>query len=429
MTDKPSLEQLEKENRRLHRAVEELAILNEIATAISSTQSLEAIIDKIVQKCIQHLHVQQAVVNLLGEKSKIQQLNTMVRGADSSAVIPFRLDTELTGWMITNQKPLLSNDLANDSRFHYSKHENLSLHSVLCVPMTLNGRLMGLVSCFNKKSPEGFDGQDQRLLCIIATQSAQIIENARLRQKEEDLIRVEEELRLACEIQTGLLPKSTPELKGYDVTGISLPARIVGGDYFDYILIDEFHYAFCLGDISGKGLPAAVLMANLQATIKGLVMSDPQPDRCLARANTILFRNTSPNRFATMFYGVLNLKTNQILYSNAGHNRPILVSSSGHITELQSAGLALGFLENTPYSTDLARLDKGDSLVIYSDGVTEAMNPDEEEYGEERLYQLIQSVYDEPARNIQDKLIESVKTFTQGHPQSDDITLVVIKSC
>jgi len=409
-------QQLEQENTRLKRAVDELSVLNEIATAISSTQSLELIIDKMVQKCVKHLHVQQAVVNLLDEKAKVQQLNTMVRRADTSHIIPFRLDTELTGWMIKNQKALLSNDLKSDKRFHYTDQDDVGIKSVLSVPLCMKGQIIGVITCFNKKSEEGFDAEDQRLLSIIATQSAQTIDNARLRDKEQDLICMEEELRFACEIQTGLLPKCKPELKQYEVTGISLPARVVGGDYFDYIQIDENRCAFCLGDISGKGLPAAVLMANLQASIRGLVLSDPLPHRCLAHANTMMYRNTAPNKFATFFYGILDQKAHEFTYGNAGHNRPVLVSATGQTKELQTAGLALGFLELTSYTSESVQMQKGDSLVVYSDGVTEAMKSE-----------LLKSSCDQSAQEIQNQIVAAVQDHAQHQPQSDDITLMIFK--
>jgi sigma-B regulation protein RsbU (phosphoserine phosphatase) len=420
-------QQLELENQRLRRAVDELSVLNEIATTISSTQSLEQIIDKIVEKCVKHLHVQQALVNLLDEKAKVQQLNTMVRRVDTSAVIPLRLDTELTGWMIKNQKPLLSNDLRSDQRFSLSKTEEAGIRSVLSAPMCLKGHIIGLITCFNKKSVEGFDTEDQRLLSIIATQSAQTIENARLREKEQDLLRMEEEFRLAHDIQTGLLPKSSPYIRGYDITGISLPARIVGGDYFDYIQINTYQYAFCLGDISGKGLPAAVLMANLQATIRGLVLSDPLPDRCLAHANTLMYRNTAPSKFATFFYGTLNFNTHLLTYGNAGHNRPILISGSGEIRTLQTAGLALGFLELTSYTSETVTFKRGDSLIVYSDGVTEAMNPANDEFGEERLFDLVKANCKLTAQEMERRIIHAVQEHSHRQLQSDDITLMILK--
>ena len=419
--------QLEQENRSLRRAVDELSVLNEIATAISSTQNLEQIIDKIVEKCVKHLHVQQAVVNLMDENVKVQQLNTMVRRVDTSAVIPLRLDSELTGWMIKNQKPLLSNDLRSDRRFSFSKTEDTGIRSVLSAPMSLKGHIIGLITCFNKKSVEGFDAEDQRLLCIIATQSAQTIENARLRAKEQDLLRMEEEFRLAYDIQTGLLPKSSPDIKGYDISGISLPARIVGGDYFDYIRIDHSRYAFCLGDISGKGLPAAVLMANLQATIRGLTLSDPLPEQCLAHANTMLYRNTAPNKFATFFYGILNFETHEFTYGNAGHNRPILVTGSGEIKTLQTAGLALGFLEQATYNSETISFSRGDSLVAYSDGVTEAMNSANDEFGEERLVELLKANRSRTTHELEKKIINTVKEHSRHELQSDDITLMILK--
>ena len=222
---------LQEENKRLRTAIEELSVLNEISTAISSTQPLEQIIDLIVRKCVKHLKVEQGAVMLLDEQDQEKPFRTMIRKQDSVAnYLPYRLDAQLTGWMLKNKTPLLINDLEKDSRFNFMVNNEFPIHSLLSVPMNVKGKMIGLITVFNKKTNIGFSNNDQRLLGIISAQSAQIIENARLYQEEQALIHLQEEMRLAYEIQVDLLPKFQPKVLGYQIAGKSIPAKDVGGE-------------------------------------------------------------------------------------------------------------------------------------------------------------------------------------------------------
>jgi phosphoserine phosphatase RsbU/P len=419
---------LREENVRLYRAVEELKILNEVSTAISSTMELRKIETLIVNKCIKHFNVEQAVVMILQENAKDHPFQTMIREVDSSAAqVPYRLDAQLTGYMLRNRKPILVNDLQGDNRFHGLSNDCASIKSLLCVPLFFKGKMTGLIACFNKKNDQGFTKDDQRLLSILSGQSAQVIENARLHEQEQMLIRMQEEHRLAADIQARLLPKSAPVLEGYDIAGVTYPAKIVGGDYFDFIPIDASRLAFCVGDISGKGIPAALLMSNLQATIRAETKQTVNPCECLNRSNQLLYRNTEADKFATLFYGILDFEKHRVVYSNAGHNRPFLVRKSGEMKELSKAGIAMSMIEQFEYPEDTINIDRGDMLVIYSDGITEAVNESNEEYGEERFSELACSFRGKSANNIVDEIVKEVSLFSGTQPQFDDITLMIIK--
>jgi sigma-B regulation protein RsbU (phosphoserine phosphatase) len=421
------VESILQENQRLRRAVEELSVLNEIATAVSSTLALEKIINMIVKKCVKHIHVQQAAVMLLEEQGKREQFHTMIRKVDSATnQLPYHLDAELTGWMLKNQTPLLVNDLRNDKRFSCVQREECPILSTLCVPLFAKGGIIGLLACFNKKG-ERFTPDDQRLLSIIASQSAQTIENARLLKKEQDLIRVEEEIRWALDIQLHLLPESAPVLKDYDIAAVSKPARIVGGDYYDFIHIENTRWAVCLGDISGKGLPAALLMANLQATIRAQTLIDPQPQVCMERSNRLLYNSTESMNYATLFYGILEAENHQFTYTNAGHNRPLYSPAGKESYFFKEAGIPLSFLRDFTYEQHMITFNPQDVLVIYSDGITEAMNHKEVEFGEQSLIATIDKNRQAPAETIIKKIVQATKEHAQAYPQSDDMTLVVIK--
>jgi sigma-B regulation protein RsbU (phosphoserine phosphatase) len=319
------------------------------------------------------------------------------------------------------------NDFQKESQFYKATAETVPIHSLLSVPLISKGRMIGLISIFNKKMKEGFDADDQRLLTIIAAQSAQVIENARLLEEEQALLKIQEELRLAFEIQNNLLPQSAPKIQNYDISGKSLPAREVGGDYFDFIQLESDQLAFCLGDVSGKGLPAALLMSNLQATIRGQTLVHNSPAECLNRSNTILFHNTAPEKFATFFYGILDIKNHRLRYTNAGHNYPYIFSKERGVKELKSGGVVLGCLQVADFSEEIVDFQAGDLLVIYSDGITEATNTEEEEFGEIRLTEVILDNLEKPTDDLIRLILGAVESFSENSTQTDDMTLMAIR--
>lgn len=429
-SSKEKLAALEKENARLKRAIEELSVLNELSTAINSTMTINGVVDLVVQKCVQHLKVEQAAVMLLdaASESEAQQFKTMIRHAElsTSRILPYRLDTELTGWMLKYQTPLLVNDLSTDERFGKYADGKLPIRSLLSVPLMMKGEMIGMLTAFNKNSPEGFTTDEQRLLSIIATQSAQVIENARLLEEEKALLRMREEMRMAHDIQMNLLPGEAPEIPGYDIAGFSIPAREVGGDYYDFIPLDNQKLAFCLGDVTGKGIPAAMLMANTHAAIRGQTLSPKNASECINNANALMFQSTGTGKFVTLFFGILDAENHTLSFCNAGHDEPLLVSGD-EITRLKTGGVVLGFVPQYPFAEESIDFPKGSRLIIYSDGITEAMNQDNAEFGETRLQKIIMGNAQLSPRALIQKIIESVQTHSDGVPQSDDMTMVVIQ--
>ncbi len=422
------INKLLEENRRLKIAIDELAALNDVATAITSNQSVEDVIDLIVRKCIKHLKVQQAVVMLLDESDEVNPFHTMIRKQDSiSSFMPYRLDTQLTGWMLKNKSPLLVNNFKEDGRFKYLVKEEFPITTLLSVPMLLKNRMVGLLTVFNKHSESGFTIEDQRLLSILAAQSAHIIENARLYEREQALIRLQEEMRLANNIQVNLLPKSNPEFPGYLIAGKSIPAKDVGGDYYDFIEMNNNRLAFCLGDISGKGIPAALLMANLQASLRGQTLMDIHCSECVAFTNNLLYNSTDVDKYATLFYAVLDYSHHKITFCNAGHNEPILVDEKENVVRLKDGGMIVGIMPEIGYAEKSIDINPGSLLVLYSDGITEAMNSEEEEFGEERLIKLITGNKNLPSRDLIELIINTVNKHAGNQDQMDDMTLVVIK--
>ncbi len=416
------------EIQKLKLAVKELSVLNDIATAVSTTHDLDQVIELIVRECVNHLNVEQGAIMLLDQNETDDQFHTIVREVDTETdIVPYHFGVQLSGWMVKNQKPLLINDVPNDNQFTNLSDDEFPIKSILSAPLKTKGKLIGVLNVFNKISEDGFTLNDQRILSIIATQSAQVVENARLYDEEQSLKKIEEELKIANDIQTRLLPKTNPQIEGFDIASKSVPAKEVGGDYFDFIRIDDNNTVICLGDISGKGMPAALLMANLQATLRGQALFTSSAGECLTRANKLLYRSTDRQNFATLFYGILDSSNDKFRFSNAGHNPPILINSDKKVIRLTKGGTVLGFMEDFQFEEDSVNLKKGDVLIIYSDGIDEAFNIDDEEFGEENLLSTIKDILSLDAEQIIENVFESVRSHVQDAPQSDDITIVVIK--
>jgi sigma-B regulation protein RsbU (phosphoserine phosphatase) len=424
----PKMRDLEAENQRLRHAVEELSVLNEVASAVSSASSLDAVIDLIVQKCVKHLSVEQAAVLLFNDKDSAAALHTMVRRVQTDQnATPYRLNDLLIGWMLKNQAPLMISDLRVDARFRAVVQPDSPLRSLTCVPLRLKGRMVGVLSAFNKKPPDIFSDSDQRLLTIIASQSAQVIENARLYEEEKALQLMQQELRVAHDIQIRLLPAEAPSIPGYEITGATLPASNVGGDYYDFIPCGRTQMAICLGDVSGKGIPAAVLMACVQATIRAQTLLEATASACLERSNQLLHRSTDAGRFVTLFYGILDPDGHRFRYSNAGHNPPILLSSGRGPRLLTAGGPVLGVLPDFRFEEAEVSLDPGDLIVIFSDGFTEAMNLTLEEFGEERLLATLEKNRQRPVKEMVDAMFAAIRQHAGGASQHDDMTIVILR--
>ncbi|MDZ7291173.1 MAG: SpoIIE family protein phosphatase [candidate division KSB1 bacterium] len=428
----PAITRLQEENQRLKRAIDELTLLNELAREIGASLNTQEIMQTIIHRSRRAVNAEQGLITLVKPQAN-EPMKTLVRGmATSSAHQPFHLNQNLLGWMLRHKKPLLINDPRHDPRFQGVQWDE-SIRSLLCVPLMVKSELEGLLTLYNKKDEKGFTEEDQRLLAIIATQSAQVVDNARLYEEEQELRHIQEELKLAAKIQLDLLPKTAPQISGYEIAGKSLPAQSVGGDYFDFIPIDEYQLALCLGDVSGKGLPASLLMANLQATIRGQTLMCVSPGECMRRANILLYESTDIEKFATAFYAILDTRPqgpssqHQLSYSNAGHNPPLLFPENQSPRRLETGGIMLGIMRDSVFEDEVIPFSPGDLLVIYSDGVTEAVNADDEEFGDKRLITVVRDHWGSSAEELIEKIVQAVKLYAGQTPQADDITLVVMR--
>ncbi|MDP2961080.1 MAG: SpoIIE family protein phosphatase [candidate division Zixibacteria bacterium] len=423
------VEGLNDEIQKLRRAVEELSILNEISVAISSTMGVEKMTELILKRSTKHIRAEQGAICLVSGKNETAPLKTYVRTLNSTFHgVPYHFGMSLTGWMLKNQKPLLINDLSKDERFIGIEKESTEIKSLLAVPLKLKNKMIGVLCLFNKKDNSDFTQDDLKLLSIIGIQSVQTLENARLYEEERKLIALEEDLRTARFIQQSLLPKSNPIIEGIEIFGLSISARQVGGDYYDFIQIDDSHLGIAIADVSGKGTSAALLMANLQASLRGQALINRSVKDTVTKTNFMLSKFMDMGKFITLFYGILDLQAKTFTYTNAGHNFPFLLDRVGNLKNLEKGGIILGISDNSVYEEDTVQLKSGDLILLYTDGITEATNEKEEMFEEERLLRLLKDNQEISAQNLSQKIVDDVLSFQGTQPQGDDITLVLVKT-
>lgn len=420
------LEALEKENLQLRRAVEELSILNELSVAISSSRTTDDIIQTIIKRSIKAISAEQGVITLVGE-DQADPTQTLVRTMSSSGDREaYSPDQNLLGWMYMNRRALIINDPRGDDRFKGVRWSD-SVRSVLAVPMVVHSRLIGVLTLYNKKRGKDFSQEDQRLLSILAGQSAQVVETARLYEEEKKLASVNQELGLAFDIQSRLLPASAPVIDGYDIHGMTVPAQSVGGDLFDFIETLDGKVAVCVGDVSGKGMPAALMMSNVQATLRGQALFLDSAKGTIERSNRLLSQSIKRGSFVTIFYAVLSPDDHSVTYVNAGHNKPYIVRADGTLEKLEEGGLVVGFMASQDYQETTRHLEPGDTLFVYSDGVTEAMNAAHDQYDDDRLEALLPTLAGQAATDVVGAVWTDVKKHTAGSPPNDDITMLVVR--
>jgi sigma-B regulation protein RsbU (phosphoserine phosphatase) len=247
----------------------------------------------------------------------------------------------------------------------------------------------------------------------------------------DELISLQRELNVATEIQVSILPRTFPpfpDRKDFEVYAAMIPAKEVGGDFYDFFLIDDDHLGIVIGDVSGKGIPAAMFMAVSKTLLKATAMQGLPPHECFNEVNQILSRESVRTMFVTTFYGILNTKTGELEYCNGGHNPPYLLSSSGTVSRLEgTGGIALAAIGTARYSSKKTVLKRGDGILLYTDGVTEAMDRQANEFSNERLEQVLPACLFSPITELVESVMKEVKAFTQGAPQSDDITLLALR--
>ena len=266
-----------------------------------------------------------------------------------------------------------------------------------------------------------------KVLTTLGSVAAIRVENTRLLAERLEQESFERELQLAREIQQRFLPTAPPAVPGFELQGISFPSYEIGGDYYDFILCDDHRLVVALGDVSGKGTSAALLMSSLHAAVHAQVSLCRPITETISAVNRYLADNTPSNRFVTLFYAELDPLTGSLSFINAGHNPPLIVHAAGTVENLSAGGLPLGIRADADYREGRTQLQPSDVLVIYSDGVSEAVNPQGAEFGTDRLYEVVSHNLNASAAGIRDRIEAALTKWAQGTPAADDITLVIVK--
>jgi serine phosphatase RsbU (regulator of sigma subunit) len=301
------------------------------------------------------------------------------------------------------------------------------LEVFLMVPMFSQDELVGFIGLTKKTTRFRYSYEDMTLLGVLANQMVIAINNARLYQESLEKQKLEEELALARQIQVGLLPKVCPKGEFFEFSAFTQPARQVGGDYYDFLMTEEGRIGIAIADATGKGIPAAMLISLVHASLRAEVKNRLCPSRVMTNVNQLIFSSTSSEKFATMFYGELDPTQRKLTYSNAGHNYPVVVHQDGRIEFLDTGGMLLGAFENSLYERGEMLLEKNDTVFFYSDGLTENFNEREEEFGEKRLLDLLLQNRSLDPERLKEKIIEEANSFTGGIPPYDDFTILILK--
>ena len=287
--------------------------------------------------------------------------------------------------------------------------------------------MLGVADKESRTGVGPFAAGDRRMLGLFANQAAIALENARLHQQALEKERLERELDLAADIQRQLLPDLLPEIAGFEFAGWSRPARHVGGDYYDVRRVDDGGVHLVLADVSGKGMPAALLVSTLHSALRLLAGSRTFDSELVGHLNRHVVSSSASNKFITMTAAKLDPETGRVSYVNAGHNPPLVVRRDCQVDELPAGGMPLGIFAGATYEVGELELEAGDLLCIFSDGITECEAPDGEEFGEQRLGRLLVENREAPLTDVMRAIDEAAAEFAQGGPQGDDQTVVLVR--
>jgi sigma-B regulation protein RsbU (phosphoserine phosphatase) len=410
---------LKQTNFRLNRKLLELETLYDLGIAIGSIMEVEELAEQIL---INAVGLTDASAGLIALKSDSGL--EMTTSINVPEVDPAELEKHsCTRQVIDEGETFLDN--SGDTEDH-----PFGFRKVLFVPLSGQRETLGLLGLADKESRDGimnFSEADKRLLQNFATQAAVAIENAKFYRESLEKERLERELQVAASIQRTILPDKPPDIPGLEIAAITIPSRFVGGDHYDFHSRDG-SFLFTIADVSGKGIPAALLVSTLHATQHALIQGEEwDPPSIVKRISRSIFRSTLSNKFISFFMARYDLEKSTITAVNAGHNYPLIISPDGRKKYLQKGGLVLGMLPDSPYEWETASLERGDVFVMFTDGVNEAMNEQEEEFGDERFEEILVNNRDRTAGEILNTVMNTIREFSKGAAQHDDITLVVCK--
>lgn len=405
-----------------------LSRLVDLIGEINSSQETEVLLGNIMRAAQEVMEAEASSLMLLDEDTE-ELIIALPTGPASAEISGIRIPAGkgFGGWVVTHGTPLFVEEAADDPRFFGDvAASGFKTHDLICVPMrSPQGRILGALQAINHKGGNPFQESDVAILTTLAAQAAIALDRERLVKEAIQRQILENELRLASDIQTGFWPKQVPEFEHFRISGNSRPARHVGGDYYDFIPLNESEVALVIADISGKGVAAALMMAFLRAVLRPRLKGSHDLEQVVRDVNEILVEDTPVGKFATLFACLVDTSSRQLTYVNAGHDPPLLVSTEGQIRELRTGGPIVGFRSDLEYSCAREELQPGDLLVMFTDGVTETQNSSEEFFGRERLCREILTHRSQPPEAMIGHLHSQLDAFKGEAPQHDDITLLI----
>ena len=402
----------------------ERAVLLEVGRALALPMELAQVLEAIMDQLRRIVHYDAAAIYLLDRET-----GAIVSEASRGYPPEFLEDDRLkigegiVGWVAKTGESVSVADAAKDTRYLIGRTQT---RSELACPIVSQGKIIGVFNLENDELDAYHEGHLE-FLKTFASQAAAAIERARLLDQAMEARNLERELEIARGIQASFLPMAPPAVPGLDLAGLNIPYREVGGDYFDYIRIVDNQLGLAIGDVSGKGVAAALLMAAFRASLLAEIRNHFAIRRILQKVNRLLYESTDDGKFVTAFYGVLDAKNRVFTFSNAGHNPPLLLRAGGTVEWLSEGGLPLGVLEEATYEERPVPLATGDVLVLYTDGVTEASNDVEEQYGTERLEALVRRHAGGSSADMVEAIRSEVDAFTGDRHLNDDLTVVVAR--
>lgn len=340
----------------------------------------------------------------------------------------FRISTAVRDKVLNTGASVLVRDTSIDDAFRERRSiVEQHIRTLIAVPLQTRDQIIGIIYVDSPSVLREFTVDDLNLLTVMANVAAIRIEHTRLAEIEQAKQLLARDLEQAAEIQQGILPAIAPILTGMELAGFNAPCRTVGGDYYDFFPYPPSRVAMALGDVSGKGMPASLLMMGLQARMQVLIDEPKDLAFVMTRLNRITSANCPSNRFISLFFCIIDADSGELAFCNAGHNPPLIIRADGSVEPVEGGGPVLGILPSIEYMEYKKHLNSGDTLVIYSDGVTEATDPAGEEFETDRLGAVVWKFRDKPAQEIVQEVNKALAEFTSGQPQGDDITLIIAK--
>jgi serine phosphatase RsbU (regulator of sigma subunit)/pSer/pThr/pTyr-binding forkhead associated (FHA) protein len=407
-----------------------LGILTRTASALLVHRNVDEICGFLLDQLFEAVPAERGAILLL--EGEPPQLVTKAKRSGGGPGDDVRISRSISRRVLDQQVSLLLPNVLDDPELRSKESVlRLGIRSAVCAPLWFTAesedrdRVIGLVYLDTLQGSYSFTEEDLRILTALANVAASKIETGRLLKESVEKRFLEEDLRKAAEIQLGLLPSSAPEVRGYGLVGTTQACRAVGGDYYDLLMAGD-QLLFALADVSGKGTGAALLTTVLRAAVRAHWTEFPLAE-AMARINRTVCQNVPENRYITFFMARLEPATGRLQYVNAGQNPPLLIHASGDVETLEEGGMVLGMFEPVAYVTGAAEMRPGDILAAYSDGVTETFSPDGEEFGEQRLREVIVRNGHSSARALQDEILRELDAWSHGARTTDDRTLMVLK--